>query len=149
MTKIFTKKNTTHFYRESFFLNTSFISALMVVVNLLSFSSVHFCFVYLRFQRICLWLISALKKERKHEWIVLSFFLVLFVLNLIAFVYNRLKQSLILQTKPNRFLQTSLHRVLMFILKKHLALYVETWVRICCYVRHLCLHLLFCFVNLH
>ena len=74
------------------------------------------------------------------------FFLVLFVLNVTFLV---IKQSLILQTKPNRFLQiSSFHRILTFISRKHLALYVETWVRVCCYVRHLCLHNLFSFVNL-
>ena len=97
------------FYHESFFfLKTSFISALMIVVNLLLFSSIHCCFVYLHFQWICLWLISNLKE-------VVIFF-VLFVLNLLAFVYNGLIKSLILQQKPN-------HRILMFILKMHLVLF--------------------------
>ena len=42
-------------HHESFFLKTNFISALMIVVNLLHFSSFHNFFVYLHFQRICLW----------------------------------------------------------------------------------------------
>ena len=38
----------------------------------------------------------------------------------------------------------------MFILKKHLTLYVERLVlRACCCIRHVCLHLLFCLANLH
>ena len=35
--------------------------------------------------------ISPIKKERKYEQAVLSCFFVLFVLNVIVFVYNRLK----------------------------------------------------------
>ena len=38
----------------------------------------------------------------------------------------------------------------MFILKKHLALYVEEiWIQVCCYVCHICWHNLFGFSNLH
>ena len=103
-------------WRFSFF-KTSFISALMIAVNLFFFSSIHCCFVYLRFQRICLKLISALKEE-KNEGDALSFCFVSFVLNVIVFVYNGLKQSLIQQTKPNRLLQISFFlRILRFILK--------------------------------
>ena len=55
-------------------------------------------------------------KKKKYERVVLSFCIVSFVLNVIILVYNGLKQSFILQTKPNRFLQISLfHRILMFI----------------------------------
>ena len=52
--------------------------------------------------------------------------LILFVLNFIALVYNGWKQSLILQTKPNRLLQISFfHRNLIYVyLKKDLGLYV-------------------------
>ena len=132
-----------------FFLETSFISALIIVVNLLFFSSIQCCFVHLCFQGIYLWRISALKEERKYEQVVLSCFFILIVSYVIVFVYNGLKQSLILQTKPNHFLEiSSLHRILMFISKKHLALYTETWVWVCCCVHHLCLHLLFCLANL-
>ena len=151
MTEKFTKKSTTLFFIvKVFFLKPSFISALMIVVNLLFFSSIRCCFVHLRFLRTCLWRISALKEERKYERVVLSFFVVvLFVLSVIVFGYNGLKQSLILQTKPNRFLQiSSFHRIFMFILRKYLALYVETWVRVCCYVSHLCLQILFSISNL-
>ena len=151
MTEKFTKKSTTLFFIvKVFFLKPSFISALMIVVNLLFFSSIHCCFVHLRFLRTCLWRISALKEERKYERVVLSLFVVvLFVLSVTVFGYNGLKQSLILQTKPNRFLQiSSFHRIFMFILRKYLALYVETWVRVCCYVRHLCLQILFSISNL-
>ena len=89
----------------------------MIAVNLFFFSSIHCCFVYLRFQRICLKLISALKEE-KNEGDALSFCFVSFVLNVIVFVYNGLKQSLIQQTKPNRLLQISFFlRILRFILK--------------------------------
>ena len=75
------------------------------------------------------------------------YFLFLFVcFKCYCFVYNGLKQSFILQTKPNRFFQiSSFHRVLTFILRTNLALFVETWVQVCCYVYHLCLH----FILLH
>ena len=88
----------------------------MIVVDLRFFSSIHCCFVYSRFHWTCLWCISVLKEEKnKNE---LSFFFVLFVLNAIAFVYNGLKQILIQQTKPNRFLQISFFlNILRFILK--------------------------------
>ena len=122
-----------------FFLEASFISTLMIVVNLLFFSSIHCCFVHLCFQGIWLWRISTLKEKRKYEWVVLSWFFVLFVLNVIVFVYNGLKQSLILQTKPNHLLEiSSFHMILMFISKKHLVPYIiETRVQVCCYVHHL------------
>ena len=95
--------------------------------------------------------INTLKKEIKYEQAVFSFFFffVSFISN-VVFVYNRLKQSLILQTKPNCFLQiSSFHMILTFILKKHLAPHVETWVQVCYYACHVCLHLWFCFTNLH
>ena len=79
------------FIAKIFFLTASFIFALMIVVNLLFFRSIQCCFVHLRFQGICLWRISALKEERKYERVVLSCFFVLFVLNVIVFVYNGLK----------------------------------------------------------
>ena len=88
-----------------FFLKTSSISAVMIVVKLLFSSSIHCCFVYLHFQRTCLWRIGALKEEKKYEQVVLSFCFVSFVLNVYVFVYNGSKQSLSLQTKPIRFLQ--------------------------------------------
>ena len=46
-----------------------------------------------------------LARRKNNERLVLSFGFVWFVLNVIVFVYNRLKQSLILQTNTNRFLQ--------------------------------------------
>ena len=62
-------------------------------------------------------------KKKKLERLVLSFCFVSFVFNVTVFVCNVLKQSLILQTKPNRFF--FFHRNLIFISKKHLVLYVE------------------------
>ena len=57
-------------------------------------------------------------KKKKIEQIVIYFCFVLFVLNVIVFVYSRLKQSLIQETKPNRLLQISFFlRILRFILK--------------------------------
>ena len=65
---------------------------------------------------------------KNYERPVLSFYFVSFVLNVSVFDYNGLKQSLILQTKPNRLLQISfffIGTLFMFILKKYLALFVE------------------------
>ena len=75
-----------------FFLKTSLISALMIVVDLLFFSSIHRSFVYLRFQRTCLRCI----RKKNYERLVLSVCFVSFVLNVMAFVYSELKQSLTL-----------------------------------------------------
>ena len=44
-------------------------------------------------------------RRKNNERLVLSFGFIWFVLDVIVFVYNRLKQSLILQTNANRFLQ--------------------------------------------
>ena len=115
-------KNSQIFIVKVFFFKTSFISALMIAVSVLFFSSTHCCFVYLGFQQKCLWRISTLKEE-KNERVVFSFCFVSFVLN-VVFVYNEL-------TNPNPFSQISFfHSILMFILKQHLALYVKTWVRV-------------------
>ena len=83
---------------------------------------------------------SVLKGERKYQRVVLSCFFVLFWM-LLFFIYNVLKR------KANRLLQISSFNKLL-ILKKHLALHIGNWVRVCCYIRHICLHLLFCFANL-
>ena len=98
--------NTHFFIRKVIFLNTSFISALMIVVNLCFFSSLNQCFVYLRFQWTCLWRIGAFKEEKNYEQLVLAFVLtfVSVVLNVIVFVYNGSKQSLIFFLKKIRSL---------------------------------------------
>ena len=85
---------------------------------LILFSSIRCCFVRFRFQGIFLCCSSTLEEEGKYERVVLFCFSVLFVLNVVTFVYNRLKQSLILQTMPNHFWQISFHMILMFIFKK-------------------------------
>ena len=68
-----------------------------------------------------------LEKRKNYQRLVPSFYFVSFVLNVIVFLYNGLKQSLILQIKPNHLLQVSFcHRNLIYVyLKKYLALYVE------------------------
>ena len=77
--------------------------------------------------------------------LVLSFSFVWFILNVIVFVYNRLKQSLILQTKPN-----SIYRFLFFIgilfifvLKKRIVLHVERFGYESSYVCHICISYFF------
>ena len=77
----------------------------MIVVNLRFFSSIHCCFLYLCFHENCLWCISALKVEQIKTSCNFIIFFFSFVLNVIVFVYNGLKQSLIQETKPNRLLQ--------------------------------------------
>ena len=77
---------------------------------------------------------------------MLSFGFVWFILNVIVFVYNGLKESLILQTKPRSFLHISFfHRnlICIYFKKAYCAAYGETWIWVCSYI---CLHLLFCFV---
>ena len=57
-----------------------------------------------------------LARRKNNERLVLSFGFVWFVLDVIVFVYNRLKQSLLLQTNANRFLQIFFcHRNLIYI----------------------------------
>ena len=89
------KNNTLFFIVKVFFLKQVSFLLLMIVVNLLYFSSIH------RFLFTCVF------NESNYERLVLSFCFVWFFLNVIVFVYNGLKQNLILQTEPNRFLQIS------------------------------------------
>ena len=77
------------FIVKDFFLKQSFISALIIVVNLLFFSSIHCCFVYLQFQQASLWRISAFKEEK--IWTSWTFFFGFTLLVLNVFVYNGLK----------------------------------------------------------
>ena len=79
------------FHRECLFLKTRFISALMIVVNLLLLSSFHRCFVSLFSTNL---LIPYWRKIIEH--FVLSFcFVFLFVLNVIVFVCYGLKQMMV------------------------------------------------------
>ena len=90
-------------------------------------------FVYLRFPRIYLWRISSLKEEKNRR--ACTFFL--FVWNFIVLVYNGWKQSLILQTKPNRLLQISfffIGTLFVYFKKGSCDVCGETWVWICLYV---------------
>ena len=63
---------------------------------------------------------SRLERWKNDERLVLSFHFVSFVLNVIVFVYNGLKQSHILQTMPNRLLQIYFfHRNLIYVYLKN------------------------------
>ena len=95
----------------------------MIFVNLLYFSSIHLFLFSCIFSKS---VYDELASWKEKLWKP-SFYFVLFVLNVIVFIYNRLKQSLILQIKPNHLLQISFcHRSLIYVyLKKYLALYVE------------------------
>ena len=95
---------------------------------------------------------SRLERWKNDERLVLSFHFVSFVLNVIVFVYNGLKQSHILQTMPNRLLQIYFfHRNLIYVYLKNsiFALCEETWVWVCHYVSHIGLHLLFCISEIY
>ena len=87
-----------------------------------------------------------MKRWKNDERFLLSFHFVLFVLNVIIFVYNGLKQNHILQTMPNRLLQIYFfHRNLIYVYLKNsiFAVCEEIWVWVCHYVSHIGLHLLF------
>ena len=104
------------------------ISALMISVNLHYFSSIHCLLAFSTNQFITHW---RLKRRKTYERLVLSFYIVSFVLNVIVFVRNGLKQSLILQTKPNRLFQFPFfQRKLIYVYLKKVSSAVcgETWV---------------------
>ena len=75
-------------------------------------SSIHCCFVYWRFTELVYDTLAPWKKK-KIRTSCNYFCFVSFVLNVIVFVYKRLKQSLIQQTKPNRLLQISFFLVIL------------------------------------
>ena len=75
-----------------FFFLKQVISALMISVNLRYFSSIHCLLAFSTNLLITNW---RLKRRKTYERLVLSFYIVLFVLNVIAFVRNGLKQSLV------------------------------------------------------
>ena len=75
-----------------FFFLKQVISASMISVNLRYFSSIHCLLAFSTNPLITNW---RLKRRKTYERLVLSFYIVLFVLNVIAFVRNGLKQSLV------------------------------------------------------
>ena len=84
---------------------------------------------------------SRLERWKNDERLVLSFHFVSFVLNVIVFVYNGLKQSHIL----NGLLQIYFfHRNLIYVYLKNSILGCMWRVWVCRYVSHIGLHLLFC-----
>ena len=118
------------------------ISALMIFVNLHSFRSIHCLLAFSTNPFITHW---RLKRRKTYERLVLSFYIVSFVLNVIVFVRNGLKQSLILQTKPNRLFQIHFfHKNLIYVYLKKASCAVcgEIWAWVCNYISHIRLHLL-------
>ena len=107
-----------------------------------------FCTNQLRFQRICLWRISALKDEKIMKDLYLLFIYFFFFVCFKCYCF-RLKQSLILQIKPNHLLRISQEPYLCLFKKISCAVCGETWVSVCRYVSHICLHLIFCLANLY
>ena len=120
------------------------ISALMISVNLHYFSSIHCLLAFSTNPFITHW---RLKRRKTYERLVLSFYIVSFVLNVIVSVCNGLKQ-----TKPNRLFQIPfIYRNLIYVYLKKASCAVcgETWVCVCNYISHIHLHLLFCLANFH
>ena len=100
----------------------------MIFVKLHYFSSIHYLLAFSTNLFITHW---RLKRRKTDERLALSFYIVSFVLNVIVFVRNGLKQSLILQTKPNRLFQIPFfHRNLIYVYLKKVSCAVcgETWV---------------------
>ena len=75
------------------------------------------------------------ERNEKYKQLVLSFYFVSFFLNAIAFIYNGLKQSLILEAKSNCFLQIS-----FFHKEPYLCLFLK--IILCCMWRDLVTSLL-------
>ena len=121
------------------------ISALMISVNLHYFSSIHCLLAFSTNQFITHW---RLKRRKTYERLVLSFYIVSFVLNVIVFVRNGLKQ-----TKPNRLFQIPFfHRNLIYVyLKKNILrrMWRDLGMWVCNYINHIRLYLLFWFANFH
>ena len=93
-----------------------------------------------------------LKRRKNYECLAPFFYFVSFVLNVIVFDYNGLKQSLICkQNKTVCYKFIFFHRNLIYVyLKKGSSVTCgETWVLVWHYISHICWHLLFCFANLH
>ena len=125
MTENVTKNNDAHFSSWRYFSLKSFISGL-IIVALFSLAVSTFALFTCSFTQPVYEVLPPWKKKKHYERPALHFCSISFLSNVIVFVYNGLKQNLILETKLNRFLQISFfHRRLMFISKKHLALYVE------------------------
>ena len=91
-----------------------------------------------------------LKRRKIYERFVLYFYFVSFVLNVIVFIYNGLKQSLILQTEPNRLLQISFffHRDVFYLYLKKVSCFacgetctiVVTFVSISYFASQICIN---------
>ena len=113
-------------HREGFFLKTSFLFLwwLLLIFLTLAVSTV-FLFTCVFNESVYDTLVPW--KKKNYERPLLSFCLVWFVVNVLVFVCNGLKQSLILQAKPNRFLQISFfHKNFIYVyFKKASCAYVE------------------------
>ena len=119
------------------------ISALMIIMIFFNLAvSTVFCLLALSANLFMTH--SHLGRWKNDERLVLSSHFVSFVLNVIGFVYNGLKQSHILQpfiTDLFFFIGT----LFMFMWKiASCAVCGEMWVWVCHYVNHIGLHLLFC-----
>ena len=147
MTENFIKQNNTLSSSWMFVFFKKVISALMIIMIFFNLA-VSTVFCLLAFSTNLFMTHSHLGRWKNDERLVLSFHFVSFVLNVIVFVYNGLKQSHILQTMPNRLLQILfffIATLFMFIWKiASCAVCGEMWVWVCHYVNHIGLHLLFC-----
>ena len=104
----FCRKGQYPFFIVNVFFLKQVISAIMISVNLHYFSSIHCLLAFSTNQFITHW---RLKRRKTYERLVLSFYIVSFVLNVIVFVRNGLKQ-----TKPNHLFQIPFfHRNLIYV----------------------------------
>ena len=126
-------------------------SALMIAVNLLYFSSIHHFLFTCIFNESIYDALMPLKKKKL--WATCTFFLFCFVhFKFYCFDYNGLKKALF--CKQSQLFATNFfffHKDLIYVYLKKASCTVcgEVWVWVWHYISQTCLHLLFCFTNLH
>ena len=123
MTENFIKKNNSLPSPWMFFFFLKLvISASMIVVNLLILA-VSTVFCLLAFSTNLFMTHSRLERWKNDGELVLSFHFVSFILNVIVFIYNGLKESHILQAMPNCLLQIyCFHSNLIYVYLKNIIL---------------------------
>ena len=126
-----------------------FITDLMIVVNLLYFSSTHLFLFSCIFNKSVYAALAPWKKKK--IWTTCTFFLFSFIcFKCYCFCLWGIKTKPYSANKVKLFARFIfvIETLFTFILKKFLALYLER-PGVCCHVSHICLHLIFFFVNLY
>ena len=119
----------------------------MIAVYIFFLQQYSLLFCLLGFSANLFMMYQRLERRKKMKELYFPFF-VSFILNVFVFVYNRLKQSLILQKTRNCFSQISIfswHFYVNFEIES--CAVCDDLVTSCCYVRHIFLHLLFSFAK--